>query len=172
MKTMNKAVLLAAVTLVSTSIAATAETSPPMKLVELRDWTAVTATGAKGKICYALSKPQKQEPAGLNHGDVFLFVSTRPSEGIRNEPSVQVGYSFKEQSKVSVDIDGTKFSLFTRGDGAWVDAPADEAKLVDAMKRGRKLTIIGQSGRGNTTTYSFSLAGIGGALEAIGKECR
>ncbi|MEJ1159820.1 invasion associated locus B family protein [Prosthecomicrobium sp. N25] len=144
----------------------------PLLLVQSKDWSAVTAGSQKGKVCYALSKPTKLDPQTLNHGDVFFFISTRPGENVRNEPSIQVGYPFKEGSKVTVDVDGQKFNLFTRGDGAWLETPAEEAKLLDSLKRGKKLTVGGQSGRGNQTTYSFSLAGLQGAVDAIAKECK
>lgn len=144
----------------------------PLLLVQSGDWSAVTAGAQKTKVCYALSKPTKLEPAGLNHGDVFFFVSTRPGENVRNEPSIQVGYTLKEGTKVTVDIDGQKYSLFTRGDGAWLETAAEETKLVDALKRGKKLTVGGTSGRGNATTYSFSLKGVSAAIDAAAKECK
>jgi invasion protein IalB len=144
----------------------------PLLLVQSKDWSAVTAGSQKAKVCYALSKPTRSDPQTLNHGDVFFFISTRPGENVRNEPSIQVGYPFKEGSKVTVDVDGQKFNLFTRGDGAWVETPAEEAKLLDSLKKGRKLTVGGQSGRGNATTYTFSLSGLGGAVDAIAKECK
>lgn len=162
---------ITAVLLLAGTIAADAQQSP-LLLVQSKDWSAVTAGAQKSKVCYALSKPTKLEPSSLNHGDVFFFVSTRPGENVRNEPSIQVGYNFKEGSRVSVDVDGSKFSLFTRGDGAWVETPAEEAKLVDALKRGRTLAVGGTSGRGNATTYAFSLAGVSAAIDAIAKECK
>jgi invasion protein IalB len=144
----------------------------PLLLVQSKDWSAVTAQGAKGKVCYALSKPTKMDPANLHHGDVFFFVSTRLGENIHNEPSIQVGYTLKEGSKVTADVDGKKYTLFTRGDGAWLETPGDEAKLLDAMKRGKKLSIAAESSRGSATSYAFSLSGLGGALEATAKECK
>ena len=143
----------------------------PYQLAESKDWKAVSATNPKGKVCYAMTKPQKMDPTSLNHGDVFFFVSTRPGENVRNEPSIQVGYAFKEGTKVNVDVDGKKFALFTRGDGAWFENNAEEAKLVDAMKKGKKMSASGTSGRGNTTNYAFSLAGFGEMLDAIAKGC-
>jgi invasion protein IalB len=144
----------------------------PLLLVQSKDWSAVTANGAKGKVCYALSKPTKSEPSTLKHGDVFFFVSTRLGENIRNEPSIQVGYTLKEGSKVNVDVDGKKFTLFTRGDGAWLENQGEESKLLDQMKKGKKLTVDAQSQRGSATKYAFSLTGLGGALEATAKECK
>jgi invasion protein IalB len=144
----------------------------PLLLVQAHDWSAVTAQGTKGKVCYAASKPTKLDPAGLKHGDVFFFISTRLGENIRNEPSIQVGYPLKEGSKVTVDVDGKKYSLFTRGDTAWLETPGDEAKLLDQLKKGKKLSVAAVSQRGSATNYAFSLNGISQALEATAKECK
>lgn len=144
----------------------------PLLLVEAKDWRAFTAATAKGKICFALAKPQKMEPPSLNHGDVFFFISTRPGENVRNEPSLQVGYPMKEGSKAAADIDGKKFAMFTKADGAWLEQDGDLPKFLEAMKKGSKLAIAATSGRGNPTSYVFSLSGISGALEAVSKECK
>ncbi|MFX7874623.1 invasion associated locus B family protein, partial [Acinetobacter baumannii] len=71
-----------------------------------------------------------------------------------------------------VDVDGKKYSLFTRGDTAWLETPGDEAKLLDQMKRGKKLSVSATSQRGTATSYAFSLSGIQQALEATAKECK
>lgn len=151
---------------------AAANPASPMLLLESKDWKAITAAGGKGKMCFALTKPQKMEPPTLNHGDVFFFLTSRPAENVRNEPSLQVGYALKEGSKVAVDIDGRKFAFFTKGDGAWLENGADYAGFLDAMKKGKKMSATGTSGRGNPTSYAFSLAGLGGALDAVAKECK
>jgi invasion protein IalB len=144
----------------------------PLLLREAKDWKAITASSAKGKICFALSEAQKLEPAGLNHGKVYLFLTTRPSENVRSEPMFQVGYPMKDGSKVAIDIDGKKFQMFTRGDSAWLENTVDPAGFLDAMRKGKKLTAAATSGRGNPTNYAFSLTGLSDALDAVGKECK
>jgi invasion protein IalB len=143
----------------------------PTLLVQSRDWGAFASQGG-AKTCYAISKPQKMDPATLDHGTVFFFVTTKVAEKIQNEPSLQVGYSFKEGSSVTVDVDGQKFSLFTKADGAWLASTQDEAALIAAMRKGRQLVAQGASRRGNATTYTFSLGGISAALDAVAKECK
>lgn len=170
---------LVALALGATTLSGHAQTAPasgaaggPTLLVQSRDWNAFTSASGAAKTCYAIASPQKKEPATLDHGNVFFFISTRLADKIQNEPSFQVGYAFKEGSQVLIDIDGAKFTLFTKGDGAWIDGTAEEQKLVAAMKKGRQLTAQGTSRRGNATTYAFSLAGISGALDAVAKECK
>lgn len=144
----------------------------PMLVMESKDWKVVTAQSGKGKVCFAMTKPTKMEPPSLKHGDVFLFVSTRTAENVRNEPSLQFGYPLKEGSRVTIDIDGKKYEFFTRGDGAWFEKSSEYAAFLDALKKGKKMTATGASARGNPTSYVFSLAGVSGAIDGASKECR
>lgn len=144
----------------------------PTLISQQKDWAAYSYAGSKGKVCYALSKPKKLEPADRNHGDVFFFVSTRPGEGVSNEPSLIVGYPFSDGSKVNVDIDGKAFSMFTKGDGAWVENAAEENNLIAAMKAGSNMSVSGTSSRGTSTSYTFSLSGVTAAIDLASKACR
>lgn len=151
---------------------ASANAQSPTLLNQFKDWAAYAHSGKNGKFCYALSKPTAMSPTDRNHGDVFFFVSTRPNEGVANEPSLLVGYPFKENSSVSVDVDGKKFEMFTKGDGAWVKNAADEARLVSAMRAGRAMKVAGQSSRGTGTSYIYSLSGITAAVNAAVDACK
>ena len=112
------------------------------------------------------------QPADRNHGEVFVFVSTRPGENVRDEPSFLVGYPFKEGSSVAVDIDGNKFTMFTKGDGAWVENAAQEQRLVAAMRAGRSMKLSGVSSRNTNTSYTVSLSGVTAAINAADKACK
>lgn len=153
---------------------ATAPAAPgsPMLVMESKDWKVVTANSGKGKVCFAMSKPTKMEPPTLKHGDVFFFVSTRPAENVRNEPSLQFGYPLKEGSRATVDIDGKKYDFFTRGDGAWFEKSSEYGAFLDALKKGRKMSVAAASSRGNPTSYVFSLAGVSAAIDGAAKECK
>lgn len=151
---------------------AAASAQSPTLLNQFNDWAAYAHSGKNGKFCYALSKPTEMLPGDRNHGDVFFFVSTRPKEGVSNEPSLLVGYPFKENSSVTVDVDGQTFEMFTKGDGAWVKNAADENRLVSAMRAGRSMKISGQSSRGTTTSYTYSLSGITAAVNAASGACK
>jgi invasion protein IalB len=62
--------------------------------------------------------------------------------------------------------------MYTQGDGAWIKNAADEARLVDAMRKGSDLVVKGVSGRGTQTTDTFSLKGLAQALDRAAQECR
>jgi hypothetical protein len=86
--------------------------------------------------------------------------------------SVLVGYPLKQDSKVSVNVDGKTFVMFTKEDGAWVENIADESVLVAALRAGSKMIVKGTSRRGTNTTDEYSLAGSAAALDLAAKSCQ
>lgn len=130
-----------------------------------KDWGAYSYTASGGKNCFVLSEPKEgtKLPADRDHGDVYFIVAKKP-DGSGFEPQVRVGYPFKDNSDVVVNVDGKTFTMFTQGDGAWLKNKADEPTLVNAMRAGRSMSVKGQSRRGANTSYEYSLSGITAAL--------
>jgi hypothetical protein len=143
-------------------------------LGQFGDWGAYTATPGGKKVCFALGKPNASttNPAGRPRDPAFLFVSTRPSEKVKEEVSVIIGYPFKSGSEAAVAVGATNFALYTQNDGAWIKNAAEEARMVDVMKKGADAVVKGESGRGTKTTDTFSLKGLEQALSRIGQECK
>ena len=142
------------------------------KLVEaFKDWAAYSVNGANGQICYVASQPKDQQPTGVNRDPVFFMISHWKNRNVRNEASIIIGYPLAENSKVTTSIDGTSFSMFTKGDGAWMENTNEEATLVTAMKAGSKMVVKGTSRRGTNTTDTYSLSGITAALNKIATVC-
>ena len=102
----------------------------------------------------------------------YTFISTRPTENVRNEVSIVVGYPFKAGYEASADIGSNKYALYTQGDGAWVKNPAEEARMVDAMRRGSDMIVVGESGRGTKSTDRYALKGLSQALDRVAQECK
>ena len=67
---------------------------------------------------------------------------------MRNEISIVIGYPFKPGSEATVDIGSAKYAMYTQNDGAWIKNAAEEARMVDAMRRGSDLVVSGESGKG------------------------
>jgi hypothetical protein len=91
---------------------------------------------------------------------------------VKEEVSVIIGYPFKANSDASIEIGSTNFAMYTQNDGAWVKNAAEEARLVEAMRRGSEVTVKGESGRGTRTIDRFSLKGVVQALDRAAQECR
>ncbi|MFB2551387.1 invasion associated locus B family protein [Ensifer soli] len=139
----------------------------PTRIQQFNDWGAYSYQSGGNKVCYVLSVPKEKSPASVNHGDIFFLVSQRPGQNISYEPQAMMGYALQENSKVTVTIDGRAFSLFTKGNSAWVENAAEEPALVNAMKSGKAMSVAAKSGRGTATSYSYSLSGISAALKQI-----
>ena len=146
----------------------------PTLLGTYGDWGAYTASPAGKKICFALAKPKtsKTEPAGRKRDGAYIFISTRPAEHVKNEISVIIGYPFKPSSDATAEIGTTKFAMYTQNDGAWIKNVAEEARMIEAMRKGSDLTVKGMSGRGTASTDQFSLKGIAQALDRAEQECK
>ena len=141
------------------------------------DWGAYTASPGGQKVCFALAKPTSSVDNPPNRrtaaNAVYLFISTRPAEKVSNEISVLVtGYVFKPNSDASVAVGGTNFAMYTQKDGAWVKNAADEAKLIDTMRKGADVVIKATTSRGTQTTDTFSLKGIAQAVDRMAQECK
>lgn len=141
------------------------------------DWGAYMATPGGQKVCFALAKPSSQVDNPPNRrtaaNPVYLFISTRPAEKVSNEISVLVtGYVFKPNSEASVAVGGTNFAMYTQNDGAWVKNAAEEAKLIDTMRKAGDVAIKATTSRGTQTTDTFSLKGISQAVDRAAQECR
>lgn len=143
----------------------------PTRIKQFNAWGAYSHTGSSGKVCYVLSIPTQKEPADRDHGDVFFMLSQHPGQNVSLEPQFRVGYPFKADSKVVVDIDGKKFNMFTKGANAWMQNPAEEQSVVNAMRAGRSMSVIAQSRRGTQTRYAYSLSGVTASIKEI-KNCK
>jgi hypothetical protein len=158
----------------ATTAAAPSGTAQPALLGQYGDWGAYAASPGGGKVCFALAKPKttKIEPAGRKRDPSYVFVSTRPAENVKNEVSVIIGYPFKTSSDATAEVGAVKFAMYTQNDGAWIKNVAEEARMVDAMRKGADLTVKGTSGRGTASTDQYSLKGLAQALEKIEQECK
>jgi hypothetical protein len=146
----------------------------PTLLGQYGDWGAYTASPAGKKVCFALGKPKtaKTDPPGRKRDPAYVFISTRPAEKVKNEVSIIIGYPFKPSSDATAEIGSTKFAMYTQDDGAWIKNVAEEARMVDAMRKGAELTVKGTSGRGAQSTDEYSLKGLSQALDKVEQECK
>lgn len=142
----------------------------PQLVSQYGDWGAYVAS-PKGKICYALAEPKERKPK-LNRDPGYIFITTRPGENVRNELSVIAGFTLKEGSDATLNVGGMDFPLYTKGDSAWLKNAAEEAKLIEALRKQRDLTVKTTSARGNVTTDRYSLSGIAQALDRVAQECK
>jgi invasion protein IalB len=149
-------------------------TDQAVLLGQFGEWGAYRATPGGKKICFALSKPTSAtgEPSGRARDAAYAFVSTRPSEKVKNEVSVIVGYPQKPGHDATAAIGPSTYMMYTQNDGAWVKNAAEEPQMIEIMRRGSDLVVKSESARGTRTTDTYSLKGIAQALDKVAEECR
>ena len=151
---------------------ATSEPAKPTLVGSFGDWGAY-ATEGKSKVCYALGKPKDRTPGGVKKEQAYVFISSRPSEGVKNEISVMMGVPLKEGGAVArAEVGSASFDLVAKGQNAWMKNAADESRVIDAMRKGGKLIVKGTLVKGGLVTDSYSLAGLAQALDRASRDCR
>jgi invasion protein IalB len=136
------------------------------------DWEAYATTAGRAKICYALSRPKERLPKDLNRDPAYIFVSVRPTENVRNEVAVVLGFAAKDGSDAKAAVGASGFDFVTKDQNAWVKNAAQEDQVVQTLSRGGSLTLRATSRRGNDLTDRYSLQGFAPAMERARKECQ
>ncbi len=127
--------------------------------------------------CWAVSAPKETvntrdgNTVTVRRGDIRLIVFYRPSDDISGQVMFTGGYPFASGSTVSMQVGDTTFQMFTENETAWPATPEDDAKFVEAMKRGASAILTGRSGRGTQTQDTFSLLGFTAAVEEAANRC-
>jgi invasion protein IalB len=135
------------------------------------DWKAAISGQGRAKVCYALASPNERLPKNLKRDPASIFVSTRVGDGAKNEVAIRLGFSAKPKEDGTLTIGTTNFALVTEGENAFLKNPAQEAQLLDAMRKGQNVLIKVSSARGNALTDRYSLKGFAQAVERMAREC-
>jgi Invasion associated locus B (IalB) protein len=149
-----------------------ATTSPLVRrLGAAEGWSAYTYKDRSGKVCYITGFPVKREPAHVKRKSAVMMVTHRPDEHVSDVVSFDEGYLFKDGSDATLDVDGAKFDLFSKGDTAWSRTSETDKEIVGAMATGTHATIEGTPQKGPAMDDTYSLAGFSHALALIDKAC-
>jgi hypothetical protein len=149
------------------ALAAPAMAQSATKIGQHNAWGTYSYQAGNGKVCYVLTVPTEKQPTNLDHGDIYFFVSQKPGQNVTYEPQFIASYDFQSNSKVQVSVGDKSYTMFTRGKSAWMENAAEEPQLIAAMRAGADMKVQAKSGRGNDTSYTFSLRGITAALNSI-----
>lgn len=146
------------------------------RVAERTDW-AVFVESEPSLECWGVSGPKSSEntrdgrTVAVRRGDILLFVSFRPASGVEGEVSFTGGYPFAESSSVTLEVGSDSYEMMTRGEFAWPVSEADDAAIVEALKRGAEVRLTGRSARGTQTEDTFSLMGFTAAMEEAEGRC-
>jgi hypothetical protein len=134
-------------------------------------WTAYTYKSRSGQVCYITGFPSKRETANVKRKPGVMMVTHRPEEHVSDVVSFDEGYLYKKGSAASLDIDGTKFDLFTDGNTAWSRTSEIDRAIVAAMAKGSHAAIEGTPAKGPKLTDTYDLDGFSRAVDMIDKAC-
>ena len=155
---------------------AMAQQTSTNKVAEKTDWSVFVETNPKE--CWSVSQPKETvntrngRVVAVRRGEILLYTFYRPSDKVNGQVAFTGGYPFAKDSTVTLSVGSTTFNLFTQGDWAWAASDADDDKIIAAMKRGAKATLVGRSSKGTKTEDSFSLSGFTAAVEDAEKRCK
>ena len=142
------------------------------------DWSVFVESDPKE--CWAVTVPKKSEYSRggivvpnkkIKRGNPLLFVFHRPSQNVNGQVALAGGYTFANGLLIELDLDSVKYELVADGDWAWPPSPADDAKIIAAMKRGAKAVVTAKSERGTKIKDTFSLKGFTAAIKDAEKSC-
>src|SRR5262249_10262790 len=85
----------------------------PHLLGQYGEWGSYSAVTGGKKICFALAKPSKTAttPPNRPRDPPYMFISSRPSEKVRDEVSIIAGYGFKTSAEASIDVGGSVYTM-------------------------------------------------------------
>ncbi len=130
------------------------------------------------KECWVVSAPKETvntkdgRVVSVRRGEILLMAFYRPAAEVAGQITFTGGYPFEERSTVNLNVDGSEFELFTEGEWAWPASPAEDGKIMTALKRGTEAVLTGVSSRGTTTKDTFSLFGFTAAVEEAEQRCQ
>lgn len=165
----------AAIAAIVIATSATAQESTNRVATET-DWSVFVE--GDPRECWGVSAPKETvntrdgQVVSVSRGDILLFATYRPGSGAVGEISFTGGYPFAVGSTADLAIGSDTFSLFTDGEWAWPASPEEDARILDAMKRGTDAVITARSTRGTTTQDTFSLLGFTAAVTEAERRCQ
>ena len=146
------------------------QTAQEQRLGDFKHWIAVSFVENGQRNCYIASAPTKEKGDYTQRGPTYVQITRRHGSDIE-VVSFQAGYRFKEQSELAVQIDGTSYKLFTDAEMAWAYNEEGDQQLIESMRQGTRMLVVGTSWRGTETTDTYSLIGFTKAHEKILESC-
>ena len=137
-----------------------------------RHWSVFVREVDGDKICFAATEASDKSPKSVNHGDVFFLIATWKSGAAKEQPSLMTGYALNGKPEPTLRIGSDKWDMYASENEAFIEASAEEQRLIRAMRQGADMRISAVSQRGTATSYVISLRGVSAALDRAKEECR
>jgi hypothetical protein len=116
--------------------------------------------------CSIFQIPVTEKGDYSKRGVVLFYVF---KEGSTEYVRIDAGYPYDPNKYVKVTIDENNYQFFGENDSAW--SMKDDRLIIDAMKAGKGMTVVGYSQRGTETTDTYTLIGFTNAYNSMQKDC-
>ena len=116
--------------------------------------------------CSIFQIPTKESGQYTVRGTVLFYVF---KEGNAEYVRIDAGYPYDTNKYVKVRIDNTNYQFFGEDDSAW--SMKDDSIIVDAMKAGKSMSVVGYSKKGTETTDTYTLIGFTKAYNLLKQDC-
>jgi hypothetical protein len=143
--------------------------SAQIKDQSFKDWTVYSVDLQGKKTCY-ISSFSIAKTGNYKKRDEPYFLVTKLGEGVF-EPSASSGFDYKIKSDVKLDIQGSKFNMFTKGDLAWGVDNKQDKQIIESMKKKSSMLVRGTSLKGSYAVDKYSLAGFSAAFDRMNTLC-
>jgi hypothetical protein len=141
------------------------------KLTSIMDWSLYTDGKSPHLFCFITSEPKSSAPPETPRELPRVYVSAWPKDGVKGELSIRLGFPAKKGTDISAAVGTTAFKLFASDERAFVQDATSELKLLEAMRKGSKLTVTATTATGTEVTDTYSLSGLGQALGELQSTC-
>ena len=163
-------VMAVAVLTILSAASALGQTTQEQRLGNFNYWIAESFVEDGQRNCYIASAPTEEKGNYTQRGPAYVQITRRHGSDIE-AVSFQAGYRFKAESEVAVQIDETSYKLFTDAEMAWAYNEEGDKQLIESMRQGTRMLVIGTSWRGTETTDTYSLIGFTKAHKKILDVC-
>lgn len=157
--------------MIATTLSIGAAIAQPQAVATHKDWSVFVRDVDGEKICFAATEAKDKSPKSVKHGDIFFLIATWASGAAKNQPSLFTGYDLSDAPEPSLRIGSDKWDMYVSDNEAFIEAAAEEDRLVRAMRRGANMRVSAVSHRGTATNYQISLSGVSAALDRAASEC-
>ena len=153
------------------ALAGGAKAESVAKVNSFGDWSLYIDDKKPHQFCFVASEPKSSEPSDAAREAPHIYISAWPKDGVKTEVSFLLGFPAKKNTEVTATVAPAGFKLFASDDRAFVQDPTQELKLVDAMKKGSKLSIAATTQTGVAVMDNYSLSGLGQAMGELQSAC-
>lgn len=137
---------------------------------EFEDWTVYTTRLQGNTACYMASFPISKTGNYTKRDDPYFLVTRLNDDTF--EVSVSSGYKYKLNSKVKLDLEGSKYNMFTKGEVAWAENPEQDKEIIKHMIKKLNMDVRGTSIKGTYSIDRYSLSGFTAAYSRMKELCK